>query len=181
MVAAWIRRLPTFYRAIREGTACAAIRNQEAARDDRIKSESDPAPTTAERADPKTKRQEEVSAPAPVKESPSSEYDGPLRREAKRGILTVRFEVPGDRPDEICVIPRHLSFAHYRGKDGTKDRADERRLASYDFYKAGTAESGAIGISPKRTSTSAAVLVYELPAGTSRPPSAWCVRAWLYQ
>ena len=147
--------------------ACTAIRNQEAARDDRIKTESDPAHTTAERADPETRRQKEVSAP--VAESRSSEYDGPLRREAERGILTVRFEVPGDRPDEICVIPRHLPFAHYRGKNGTKDRADERRLASYDFYKAGTAESGAIGISPKRTSTSAAVLVYELPAGTSRP------------
>ncbi len=149
--------------------ACTAIRNQEAARDDRIETESDPAHTTAESSDPETRRQKEVSAPAPVAESRSSEYDGPLRREAERGILTVRFEVSGDRPDEICVIPRHLPFAHYRGKNGTKDRADERRLASYDFYKAGTAESGAIGISPKRTSTSAAVLVYELPSGTSRP------------
>ena len=150
-------------------TACAAIRNQETARDDRIETESDPAHTTAERAGPETRRQKEVSAPAPVKESPSSEYHGPLRREAERGLLTVRFEVPGNRPDEICVIPRHLPFAHYRGKNGAKDRADERRLASYDFYKAGTAESGAIGISPKRTSTSAAVRVYELPDGTSRP------------
>ncbi|MEO1844816.1 MAG: hypothetical protein ABGZ37_11125 [Akkermansiaceae bacterium] len=149
--------------------ACTAIRNQEAARDDRIETESDPAHTTAESSDPETRRQKEVSAPAPVAESRSSEYDGPLRREAERGILTVRFEVSGDRPDEICVIPRHLPFAHYRGKNGTKDRADERRLASYDFYKAGTAESGALGISPKRPSTSAAVLVYELPSGTSRP------------
>ncbi|MEO6786090.1 MAG: hypothetical protein ABI318_08150 [Chthoniobacteraceae bacterium] len=67
------------------------------------------------------------------------------------------------------MIPKHLPFANYRGKDGAKDIADEKKLAGYDFYKAGTAESGAIATLPKRTSTSAAVDVYAIPAGTSRP------------
>ena len=96
-------------------------------------------------------------------------YEGSLHREAERGTSTVTFKVPEGRPDEICVIPRHLPFAKYRGKDGAKDIADEKKLAGYDFYKAGTAESGAVAPIPKRTSTSAALDVYELPAGTSRP------------
>jgi hypothetical protein len=96
-------------------------------------------------------------------------YEGSLHREAERGASIVTFSVPGGRPDEICVIPKHLPFAKYRGKDGARDIADEQKLASYDFYKAGTAESGVIAPLPKLTSTSAAVDVFELPAGTSRP------------
>jgi hypothetical protein len=96
-------------------------------------------------------------------------YEGSLQRDAERGANTVRFQVPGGRPDEICVIPKHLPFADYRGKDGAKDIDDENTLASYDFNKAGPAESGVIAIVPKRTSTSAAVDVYQIPAGTTRP------------
>lgn len=96
-------------------------------------------------------------------------YEGSLHREADRGEGKVTFKVPGGRPDEICVIPKHLPFAKYRGKDGAKDAADEKRLASFDFYSAGTAESGAIATIPKRSSTSAAMEVYAIPAGTSRP------------
>jgi len=96
-------------------------------------------------------------------------YEGSLQRDAERGTKIVTFQVPGGRPDEICVMPKHLPFADYRGKDGAKDIADETTLASYDFYKTGPAESGVIAIVPKRTSTSAAVDVYELPAGTTRP------------
>ena len=96
-------------------------------------------------------------------------YEGSLHREAERGASTVTLTVPGGRPDEICVIPKHLPFAKYRGKDGAKDIADEKKLAACDFYKAGTAESGVVAILPKRTSTSAAVDVYEIPAGTTRP------------
>ena len=151
--------------------ACAAVNHQQAARDARTRAESDRAQKNAERASAETRQRKEVPASSPAlrNELPSSGYPGQFRRDAQRGTATVTFDVPGDRPDEICVIPRHLSFAHYRGNNGAKDRADERRLASYDFYKAGTAESGAIGISPKRTRTSAAVEVYELPSGTSRP------------
>ena len=93
-------------------------------------------------------------------------YEGSLHREAERGTSTATFNVPGGRPDEICVIPKHLPFAKYRGKDGAKDIADEKKLAGYDFYKAGSAESGVIATVPKRTSTSAAVDVYEIAAGT---------------
>ena len=96
-------------------------------------------------------------------------HEGSLHREAERGVNTVTFEVPNGRPDEICVIPRHLPFAKYRGKDGGKDATDEKKLAGYDVYKSGAAESGVIAICPKRRSTSAAVDVYEIPAGTTRP------------
>ncbi len=96
-------------------------------------------------------------------------YEGSLHREAERGTDTKVFKVPGGRPNEICVIPKHLPFAKYRGKDGAKDIADEKKLAGYDFYKAGTAESGVVALCPKRTSTSAAVDVYEIVAGTTRP------------
>lgn len=95
-------------------------------------------------------------------------YEGSLHREAERGASTAIFKVPGGRPDEICVMPKHLPFAKYRGKDGAKDIADEKKLAGYDFYKAGTAESGVVATVPKRTSTSAAVDVYTIAAGTSR-------------
>lgn len=55
-------------------------------------------------------------------------YEGALHREAERGVKTNTFKVPGDRPDEICVIPKHLPFANYRGKDGAKDIADEQQF-----------------------------------------------------
>ena len=96
-------------------------------------------------------------------------YEGSLHREAERGVKTVAFKVPGGRPDEICVIPQHLPFVNYRGKAGAGDIADEEKLAGYDFYKSGAAESGVIAPLPKRSSTSAAVDVYEIPAGTTRP------------
>jgi hypothetical protein len=147
--------------------ACAAMNHQQA----RTRPKPDRIPRNAGEASAETSQRKNapVSSPAPRNESPSSGFDGRFRRDARRGFATVTFDVPGDRPGEICVIPRHLWFAHYRGPNGAKDRADERRLASYDFHKAGPAESGAIGISPKRNRTSAAVQIYELPAGTSRP------------
>ena len=96
-------------------------------------------------------------------------YEGSLQRDAERGANTVRFQVRDGRPDEICVVPKHLAFADYRGKEGAQDIADEKQLASYNFNKAGPAESGVIAIVPKRTSTSAAVDIYQIPAGTTRP------------
>ena len=101
--------------------------------------------------------------------SETDPYEGSLNRDAERGVGLDAFNVPGGRPDEICVLPKHLPFAKYRGKNGEKDIADEKKLASYDFHKAGTAESGVIAICPKRRSTSAAVDVYEIPKGTTRP------------
>ena len=96
-------------------------------------------------------------------------YEGSLQREAERGAKTLALKVPGNRPDEIAVIPRHLPFGNYRGKAGAKDVADEEKLAGFDFYKTGPAESGVIATLPKRTSTSAAVDIFEIPAATTRP------------
>src|ERR1043166_1203327 len=102
--------------------------------------------------------------------SATDDYEGSLQRDAERGVAKITFKVPGSgRPDELCVLPKHLPFAKYRGKDGEKDIADEKRLASYDFYKSGPADSGVVAIIPKRTRTSAAVDVFELPTGTTRP------------
>jgi hypothetical protein len=107
-------------------------------------------------------------------------YEGSLQRDAERGMERRTFKVPGGMPDEICIVPKHLAFAKYRGKDGEKDTADEEQLAGYDFYKTGPAESGVVAIVPKRTSTSAAVDVYELAKGTTRPDkltASYCLTA----
>jgi len=58
-------------------------------------------------------------------------YEGSLQRDAERGTKIVTFQVPGGRPDEICVMPKHLPFADYRGKDGAKDIADETTLGEW--------------------------------------------------
>jgi hypothetical protein len=98
-------------------------------------------------------------------------YEGSLDRSAARGVQTITFPVPSGGPNEICVIPQHLPFANYSGKDGEKDVADEKRLASYDFYKMGnTPNNGAVAICPKSKSTSAAVEVIEIPTDKTKPP-----------
>src|ERR1041385_4073066 len=96
-------------------------------------------------------------------------YEGSLQRDAERGTNTITFQVPGGRPGEICVVPKHLPFADDRCREGANDIADENPLASNAFNKAGPAETGVIAIVPKRTSTSAAVDVYQIPAGSTRP------------
>jgi hypothetical protein len=95
---------------------------------------------------------------------PSDPYEGSLDRSAARGTRIVEFSVPGNRPAEIGVIPKHLPFANYRGENGSNDVADEQELARYDFYKPGTTkQDGAVAICPKNTSTSAAVDVCLVP------------------
>jgi hypothetical protein len=111
--------------------------------------------------------------PAPLPQSGAQTkdpYEGSLDRSATRGVQTITFPVPGGTPDEICVVPQHLPFANYRGKDGEKDIADEKHLASYDFYKMGnTPDNGAVAICPKSKSTSAAVELIEIPTGSTKP------------
>src|ERR1700716_2186596 len=41
-------------------------------------------------------------------------YEGSLDRDAPRGVDTIKFSVPQNRPSEISVIPRHLPFGKYR-------------------------------------------------------------------
>jgi hypothetical protein len=91
-------------------------------------------------------------------------YEGSLDRGASRGTRTVEFSVPGNRPPEIGVIPKHLPFGKYRGEDGSKDIAEEQELVRYDFYKLGnTAADGAVALYPKDKSTSAAVELFAAP------------------
>jgi hypothetical protein len=101
---------------------------------------------------------------------PADRYSGSLDREAPRGVETIRYSVPKGRPDEISVLPRHLGFAKYRGKEGAEDNAEEKKLARYDFYKPGnTPDDGAVAMCPKNKSTSAAVELFEIPQGSSKP------------
>lgn len=136
--------------------ACAAMNRQQATRT------TPRAQVVAERATPSAQQQSPIR---PRPRVPLTPVPGQFDRSTQRGASIVRFNVPGGRPDEICVIPRHLPFGHYRGNGGSKDRADERELASYDFYKAGSS----VAMSPKRRRTSAAIEIFQLPAGTGRP------------
>lgn len=93
-------------------------------------------------------------------------YEGSLNRNAPRGVEIVKFAVPGGHPDEICVIPQHLSFGEYREDDA----AAEKELARYDFYKTGnTPDNGAVAVCPKAKSTSAAVELFDIPSGSAKP------------
>jgi hypothetical protein len=93
-------------------------------------------------------------------------YEGSLNRSAPRGVEIVKFAVPGGHPDEICVIPQHLAFAKYRDSDS----AAEKELARFDFYKPGnTPDNGAVAVCPKAKSTSAAVELFEIPSGSTKP------------
>jgi hypothetical protein len=54
-------------------------------------------------------------------------YEGALHLEARRGVNTVTFEVPGGRRDEAPIIPQRLLSAKFRGKDGAKQAADKKK------------------------------------------------------
>ena len=91
-------------------------------------------------------------------------YEGSLDRSAPRGTRTVEFSVPGNRPPEIGVIPKHIPFGDYRGENGSSDIADEQELVRYDLYKLGTTTAdGAVAVLPKDKSTSAAVELFKIP------------------
>jgi hypothetical protein len=93
-------------------------------------------------------------------------YQGSLDRDAPRGVNIIKFNVAQGRPEEICVIPKHLPFGSYRKNDA----ADEQQLARYDFYKIGdTPDDGAVALCPKNKSTSAAVELFNIPQGSSKP------------
>ena len=83
-----------------------------------------------------------------------------------RGLSTSRFSVPGKSAQEICIVPKHLAFVDYRKSDEKKEHA----LCKYNFYEAsGTTDtSGAVVVCPKKSSTSAAVLLYRIPEGHTK-------------
>lgn len=96
-------------------------------------------------------------------------YEGSLDRSAPRGTRIIEFSVPGNRPAEIGVIPKHLSFGAYRGENGSSDAADEQELVRYDFYKLGnTTADGAVAVLPKDKSTSAAVELFQIPESSPK-------------
>ncbi|MEO5668876.1 MAG: hypothetical protein ABIR96_12520 [Bdellovibrionota bacterium] len=98
----------------------------------------------------------------------SSSMAGGLDRSVKRGDETQSFPVAG-APAEICVVPKHLPGAEYRGKDGAKDRDRERQLCSYDLHKDGpTSETHGVGACPKISSTSASIEFQELVAANTK-------------
>ncbi len=113
------------------------------------------------------------SISSPLVATPGDPYGGPLDRSAPRGVDTVTHATPAGGPSEIAVVPKHLPFGKYRGDDGAKDVADEKTLAAYDFYGAGpTDDTGGVAPLPKAKSTSAAVELFEIPAGLVRPAEA---------
>jgi hypothetical protein len=82
-----------------------------------------------------------------------------------RGISTSKFAVPGQSIHETCIVPKHVPFAEYRKADENR----EHELCKYNFYESsGTTDSGAVAVCPKTTSTSAGVLLYNIPDGHTK-------------
>jgi hypothetical protein len=80
-----------------------------------------------------------------------------------RGISISKFSVPGQSIQETCIVPKHIAFAEYRKADENR----EHELCKYNFYESSgtTDSSGAVVVCPKTSSTSAGVLLYDIPDG----------------
>ena len=85
---------------------------------------------------------------------------------SSRGMSTSKLAVPGKSAQEICIVPKHIPFADYRKSDEKK----EHELCKYNFYEASgtTDSSGAVVVCPKMSSTSAGVLLYDIPDGQTK-------------
>ena len=75
-------------------------------------------------------------------------YEGALHREARRGVNTVTFEVPGGRPDEVPVIPQRLLSAKSRDKDGAEWSAEKKKLAGFYLGRAGGTQDHRVSAKP---------------------------------
>jgi hypothetical protein len=85
-----------------------------------------------------------------------------------RGAETLSFTSPSGAK-EICVVPKHLPGADYRGKEGEKDRKSERELCSYNLYLSGpTTTDHGVATCPKVSSTSAAIEFQEIVEAGSK-------------
>lgn len=92
-----------------------------------------------------------------------------LDRSVSRGREVVHHNVPGGRPDEICVLPRHLHDGDYRGARGADDEAAEAALCRYDFYRPGpTRESSGVATCPHAVSTAGSIEFMDIPIGRTR-------------
>jgi hypothetical protein len=85
---------------------------------------------------------------------------------APLGIKASKFAVPGQSTQETCIVPKHILFAEYRKADENR----EQELCKYNFYESSgaTDSSGAVVVCPKTSSTSAAVLLYDIPDGHTK-------------
>jgi hypothetical protein len=85
---------------------------------------------------------------------------------APLGVNASKFAVPGQSTQETCIVPKHILFAEYRKADENR----EQELCKYNFYESSgaTDSSGAVVVCPKTSSTSAAVLLYEIPDGHTK-------------
>jgi len=92
---------------------------------------------------------------------------GAFDRSVQRGIEIKTFSSPSG--SEICVIPKHLAGAKYRGKDDAKDREAEQELCSYDLNKSGpTVQDKGVAACPKVNNTSTAIEFQEIVKGGTK-------------
>ena len=91
-----------------------------------------------------------------------------MDRGVARGAKTVHFPMANGAPDEICVLPNHLSSADY-DKD---DLASEKELCAYSFYGQAAREADVqkidVAICPKLSSTNPGTDVHELLPGKTK-------------
>lgn len=83
-----------------------------------------------------------------------------------RGISMSNFSVPGKSTQEVCIVPTHVPFAEYR----QADENTEHELCKYNLYESSgtTNSSGAVVVCPKTSSTSAGILLYNIPDGHTK-------------
>jgi hypothetical protein len=81
--------------------------------------------------------------------------NGSFHLEAGRVVNVVPFKVPPDRSDETCMTPRCLQFSKFQRNDGAKEAADQKNVASFDYYRAGSAENHRASAGPGRRLTRA--------------------------
>ncbi len=104
-----------------------------------------------------------------AEEDVGSGEDMIMDRGVARGKATIHFAATTpSAPDEICVLPSHLSSADYK----SGDEKSEKELCSYSFYGAGPREADApkqdVAICPKLSSTNPGTDVLELLPNKTR-------------
>ena len=86
----------------------------------------------------------------------------------QRGRKTIKHPVPGNRPAEVCIEPRHIPGVAYRTHHGDDEKTEDR-LCSYDFYQPGpTSKDGGVATCPHATSTAGSIEFQEIEKGFNR-------------
>lgn len=101
-------------------------------------------------------------------ENVASDDAAVMDRGAARGSKTVHFPMANGAPDEVCILPNHLSMADY-DKDDTDS---EKELCSYSFYGGAPREADVtkedVAICPKLSSTNPGTDIHELLPGKNK-------------